>query len=129
MYRQIQVYDKHCDYQRILWRKKDNEPIKTYRLTTVTYGTVLASYLVTACLRKLSEIGQGQYPNVAPLIAHDFYMDDFISGAATKKEAIEIRDGLIKLMATAKLELGKWASNDFVIIRDVVDKNDGLVDF
>jgi hypothetical protein len=53
MYRQIQVYDNHRDYQRILWRKNDNELIKTYRLNTVTYGTVPASYLATACLQTL----------------------------------------------------------------------------
>ncbi|XP_060855661.1 uncharacterized protein LOC132933385 [Metopolophium dirhodum] len=95
----------------------------------VPTDTVPASYLATACLQRLSEIGQVQYPTVAPLIAHDFYMDDFISGAATKKDAIEIRNALIKLMSTAKLELGKWASNDLDIIRDGFDNNDGLVDF
>jgi len=129
MYRQIQVCDKHRDYQQILWRENDNEPIKTYRLNTITYGTVPASYLATACLQRLSEIGQSQYPTIAPLIAHDFYIDDFISGATTKKEAIEIRNALIKLMSTAQLELGKWASNDLDIIRDGLDNNDGLVDF
>ncbi|XP_027846045.2 uncharacterized protein LOC114126329 [Aphis gossypii] len=129
MYRQIQVCEKHRDYQRILWRENVNDPIKIYRLNTVTYGTVPASYLATACLQRLSEIGQGQYPTVAPLIARDFYMDDFISGAATKKDAIEIRNALIKLMSTAKLELGKWASNDSDIIRDSFGNNDGLVDF
>lgn len=129
MYRQIQVCEKHRDYQRILWRENHNDPIKIYRLNTVTYGTVPASYLATACLQSLSETGHGQYPTVAPLIARDFYMDDFISGAATKKDAIEIRNALIKLMSTAKLELSKWASNDSDIIRDSFNNNDGLVNF
>ncbi|KAF0766842.1 Integrase catalytic domain-containing protein, partial [Aphis craccivora] len=87
------------------------------------------NFVVTADIKKMYRQTcekHRQYPTVAPLIAWDFYMDDFISGAATKKDAIEIRNALIKLMSTAKLELGKWVSN---IIRDSFDNNDGLVDF
>ncbi|CAI6370146.1 unnamed protein product [Macrosiphum euphorbiae] len=36
MYRQIQVCKKHRDYQRMLWRENVNDPIKIYRLNTVT---------------------------------------------------------------------------------------------
>lgn len=129
MYRQIQVCDEHRDYQRILWRENENGPITTCRLNTVTYGTVPASYLATACLQRLSKIGQGQYPTIAPLIARYFYMDDFISGTSTKQGAIEIRNALIEIMSTAKLELNKWASNDLDVVRDDFENDVGLVNF
>lgn len=47
----------------------------------------------------------------------------------SKKEIIEIHNALIKLMSTAKLELGKWASNNMSIIQEILDNNDGLVVF
>lgn len=55
MYRQIRVTTRHRDWQRIFWRVTSEAPVQTYRLNTITYGTVPASYLATACLKKLAE--------------------------------------------------------------------------
>lgn len=49
MYRQVWVDNADRDYQCILWRGDPNEPIKKYRLCTVTYETVPASFLLVAC--------------------------------------------------------------------------------
>ncbi|XP_037911925.1 uncharacterized protein LOC119652059 [Hermetia illucens] len=45
MYRQISMHPQDQDYQRILWRSHPSEPIKHFKLTTVTYGTASAPYL------------------------------------------------------------------------------------
>lgn len=55
MYRQIWVDEKQRDYQRTLWREDPRQPLNVFKLKTVTYGVITASYLATACLRKLSE--------------------------------------------------------------------------
>lgn len=57
MYRQILVDGSHCDFQRVLWRPEPTQEIKIYRLNTLTYGTVPASFLATACLKKIGGIG------------------------------------------------------------------------
>jgi len=49
-----------------------------YRLTTLTYGTVPASFLATACLRKISE-QETSYLKACEAIRNDFYMDDFLA--------------------------------------------------
>lgn len=109
MYRQILMTDKHRDYQRILWRMDPNQPIQIYRLNTVTYGTVPASYLATGCLRVLAETVHEQYPYITPIINRDFYMDDILTGADTEQEVIKIRDSLIMVMNSAGLTLRKWS--------------------
>lgn len=50
MYRQIKLTTEHRDFQRILWRFNDNEPISEYRITTVIDGTASASFLATRTL-------------------------------------------------------------------------------
>ncbi|GFT59605.1 DUF1758 domain-containing protein [Trichonephila clavipes] len=50
MFRQIKVHEEDVDWQRILWRDSPTEPIREYRLTTVTYGTSSASFLSTRTL-------------------------------------------------------------------------------
>jgi hypothetical protein len=112
MYRQIWVAENQRDYQRILWRENPDQPINTYCLNTVTYGIITSSYLATACLNKLSEEETLRYPEACHALSRDFYVDDFLGGAASIPEALKIRDELITILRTAGLELCKWASNE-----------------
>lgn len=52
MYQQKWVNVDDRDYQRILRRDDQNESNKNFKLCTVTYGTVPASFLSAACLQK-----------------------------------------------------------------------------
>ncbi|XP_031785921.1 uncharacterized protein LOC116417341 [Nasonia vitripennis] len=47
------------------------------------------------------------------------YVDDAFVGADNESEAIEIRNQLIKLLSSACIELGKWASNSSAIVEDI----------
>jgi len=85
MYRQIWVSEDQRDFQRILWRKDPSRPLNVYLLKTVTYGVVTASYLATACLKKLSEEQSSTFPEACQALSRDFYVDDFLDGAMSKK--------------------------------------------
>lgn len=54
MFRQIAVAEQDRHLQRILWREEVNQPIRTYTLNTVTYGTTCAPFLAMRCLRELA---------------------------------------------------------------------------
>jgi len=58
------------------------------------YGTIPDSFLATACLNRLAEDEYNNYPNACSVIKRDFYMDDYLGGANTKKGAIKLRDEL-----------------------------------
>ncbi|GFX99454.1 integrase catalytic domain-containing protein [Trichonephila clavipes] len=45
MFRQILVNEDDVEFQRIFWRERPEEPLKEYRLLTVTYGTACSPYL------------------------------------------------------------------------------------
>ncbi|GJQ67949.1 hypothetical protein Trydic_g16706 [Trypoxylus dichotomus] len=53
MYRHIKVKEDHSKLQRIFRRANINEAIKTYELTSVTYGTAPAPFLATRVLQHL----------------------------------------------------------------------------
>jgi hypothetical protein len=86
MYRQILIDSVDTDYQRILWRDHPNEELKTYRLTTLTYGTKPASFIATRCLVELAVQNQNVNPLASAIIKRDFYMDDLLTGADTISE-------------------------------------------
>lgn len=89
MYRQVRVAKEDRCLQCILWRDKPSEPIRTYELNTVTYGTKPASYLATKCLRKLAEKCESEYPETATILRSDFYMDDVLTGGNSVQEVRE----------------------------------------
>jgi len=55
MYRQVVVHPEDRDLQRILLRYSSEEPIKEYKITTVTYRNSSAPFLATRCLKKLAD--------------------------------------------------------------------------
>ncbi|XP_076679541.1 uncharacterized protein LOC143374875 [Andrena cerasifolii] len=111
MYRQIRVHTDDCDFQRILWRKKASDPVKAYRLLTVTYGMACAPYLAIRTLKQLSADEIDRYPSAAPCLLNDVYMDDVISGADTISAALHIQKELLSLLKAGGFKLRKWASN------------------
>jgi len=126
MYRQILVTKNHRSYQRVLWRANSTQPIQNYQLNTLTYGTVPASYLATACLEKLAEVEYENYPDACLSIVRNFYMDDYLGGAMNKSEALKLRDDLTAIMKNAGLVLRKWMSNDSDLIADVQCTSGGV---
>jgi len=118
MYRQVLVDPSQTALQRIFWRNSLDEPIRTFELLTVTYGTASASFLAIRALRKLAEEHSEQYPLASKIALRDFYVDDLVSGADTVQEALQIKSELIQLLQSGKFELRKWASNELALRDD-----------
>ncbi|XP_043502791.1 uncharacterized protein LOC122524543 [Polistes fuscatus] len=114
-------------YQNILWRPNRNEPVRTYRLNTVTYGTASASFLATRTLHQLASDEFQQFPNAAIVLKEDFYVDDLLTGAHTIREAKRIRDELIQITKRAGMHLRQWASNCIEILEDLDTTDNNIV--
>ncbi|GFX60432.1 DUF1758 domain-containing protein [Trichonephila clavipes] len=65
MYRQILVDSNQRDLQRIMWKTSADAPVKTYKLATVTYGTVSAPFLATRILKVLADEEKAEFPDAA----------------------------------------------------------------
>ncbi|GFV97505.1 integrase catalytic domain-containing protein [Trichonephila clavipes] len=79
MFRMINIHLEQSCLQRILW-KGIGEPIKTYKLTTVTYSTDTLKH----SLKQLA-MDEANFPLAAPVVLSDCYMDDILS----RSESIE----------------------------------------
>lgn len=112
MYRQIRVASGDCDFQRILWRESESEPVRDYRLLTVTYGTSAAPFLAIRCLQQLASDASSEYSLAANAILNETYVDDIMTGASDYNTLISLKDQLNELLYSAKLELRKWSSNN-----------------
>ncbi|XP_076477263.1 uncharacterized protein LOC143303109 [Bombus vancouverensis nearcticus] len=122
MYRQFILRPEDRPYQKILWRA-DNGEIETYRLNTVTFGLSAAPYLAIRCLKQLAEDEGPRFPRAAQILRRDFYVDDALTGADTKDEALSVRNDLTKLLKLAGLNIRKWASNDRDLLRGLPEED------
>ncbi|XP_055632731.1 uncharacterized protein LOC129773180 [Toxorhynchites rutilus septentrionalis] len=132
MYRQILVDEKDIPLQRIVWRFSPDDPLETYELRTVTYGTASAPFLTTRVLQQLAEDELYEYPQAATVLERDFYVDDLFSGADSVQEAIALRQQLEFLLNKGGFQLRKWASNEPAVLEEVSLDNRALqasVDF
>ncbi|XP_055621927.1 uncharacterized protein LOC129765547 [Toxorhynchites rutilus septentrionalis] len=111
MFRQIGIHPSDHPLHRILWRNSSQEPIRTFELTTVTYGTASAPYLATRCLKELAKQESINYPNASRVLENDFFMDDMLTGVNTIEEGKELCTQLIQLLQLGGFNLRKWASN------------------
>ncbi|XP_061719305.1 uncharacterized protein LOC133526629 [Cydia pomonella] len=124
MYRRIVVHPDDRHLQQIIWRKDPSEPLCTYQLNTVTYGTASAPFLAVRCLKQLSL--DCSDPRLTEIIAHDFYMDDFLSGSDTEQEAASIIARVSAVLKSAGMHLRKWRSNEPRLINEHNDESRNL---
>ncbi|XP_076384154.1 uncharacterized protein LOC143262078 [Megalopta genalis] len=111
MYRQFLIRPEDRPYQRILWRNDKNE-ISTYELKTVTFGVASAPYLAIRSLHQLANDESDNYPAASEVVKRDIYVDDLLTGAATFREALKLRNGIINLLKKGGLNIRQWVSND-----------------
>lgn len=118
MYRQFLVPPEDADYQRILWRAAPDEPIRDYRLLTVTYGVSSAPYQALRSVAQLAEEPDCG-SRAATVLRRDIYTDDIVTGADNPDEAAKIRSELLDILSSACLQLRKWTSNSKEFLRDI----------
>ncbi|XP_036143404.1 uncharacterized protein LOC118645802 [Monomorium pharaonis] len=128
MYRQILLHPSQTHLQRILWREDKRAPVQAFELLTLTYGTTIASYLATRCLVDLADQFTKEFPVGSLHLRRNFYVDDLLTGADTKAEALSIRDELIQLLKLG-FKLSKWGSNCSELLNGINDQSEHLITF
>ncbi|XP_058456787.1 uncharacterized protein LOC131434155 [Malaya genurostris] len=116
MYRQILLHPDDTCYQRILWRFRPTDSIESYELKTVTYGLSPSSFLATRTLQQLATDEGDKFPIGKVALQRCFYVDDFIGGAQSVAEAIQLRTELSELLAEGGFALRKWTSNKLQVL-------------
>lgn len=123
MFRQIRIHQEDRQYQRILWRDSRDKPIRTYELDTVTYGTTLTPFLAIRCFQQLADDEQDKFPAAPVVLKTDFHVDDLLTEASTREQALIIRDKTIALAKLGGFHLRQWTSNDESLIKDLESTN------
>ncbi|CAH2092373.1 unnamed protein product [Euphydryas editha] len=117
MYRMVGVADEDCDFQRIVWRDRSEDPIKDYRLLTVTFGTAPAPYLAVRTLNQVAKDYKEKYPVAASKVKREFYMDDLLTGCGNVEEGKELVKEMDALLKEGGFVLQKWSTNNTELLK------------
>lgn len=91
--------------------------MKSYRLTTVTYGATCAPFQATRVLYQLAKNEGHNFPLAVKIITSRTYVDDTLSGGDNLEEVIESTIQLKNLLHAGGFNLRKWCANDFRVLR------------
>ncbi|GBN58621.1 hypothetical protein AVEN_205852-1 [Araneus ventricosus] len=120
MYRMIFVNRDQVDYQRIFWRFSSTEPVKSYRLLTVTYGTACAPFLAMRTLHQLAQDYENSFLDTAKVIRENFYVDYLLNGAdSVPEESRRLVKDLIQVMGMEGFTIKNWSCNDLSVVSDL----------
>jgi len=118
MYKQVLMSPDDSELQRILYKASPDQPLKHFKLKTVTYGTKSASFLATRCLVQLAD--ECDDPQIKRVMGQDFYVDHLISGAQSALNCFEIYTQLQARLGKAGFALRKWCSNSTALLERIL---------
>ncbi|XP_017478313.1 PREDICTED: uncharacterized protein LOC108368072 [Rhagoletis zephyria] len=118
MYRCIDMHPDDIPYQKIVWR--DNKRcLQEYCLTTVTFSTASAPCTAISVIHRIADDEKQRFPLAENVLKEEMYVDDVQSGGYSLESAIKKRDQGKAALASAGMELRKWASNHPVLLESI----------
>ena len=119
MYREVQLSSEDKDLHRFLWRASPQEPVRAFRMTRVTFGVSASPYLAVRTLQQTAVDHGEEYPKASSHIRNSFYVDDFLGGADTPQEAVDLYKELRQILSKGSFSLCKWRSSSLEVLQQI----------
>ncbi|CAG7667401.1 unnamed protein product [Allacma fusca] len=116
MYLQVHMHPGDRKMLKLFWRPKPTKPLRVYQLTRVTFGLAPSSYQAKKVMQVLADTYQNEFPTGSKALKRDLYVDDCMTGANSKEEAIKLQQELTELAEKANVSLRKWTSSDPTVL-------------
>ena len=119
MYRVVHLMGPDKDLHRFVWRGSPNNVLKDYRMTRVTFGVSASSFITNMCVQQNTIDHGAQYPNAARQVKTSFNVDDYLGGAESRDEAVELQEEMHSLFNRGGFLLRKWNCSDPAVLKGI----------
>ena len=120
MFREISVHPDDRDLLRYIVRNEQGQ-LEDWHMSRVTFGVTSSPFLATASLCQVA-IDHAEQHFTAGLVPVNFYVDDFLHGAANVAEALAIRVDINQLLGHGNFTLRKWRSNSEELMKAIPEE-------
>ncbi len=110
MYRAVQLSPVDRDLHRFVWRNHPDQPLRDYRMTRVTFGVSASSFAANMAVKQNALDHALEFPLAADAVKKSFYVNDCLTGADSKEDAIVLQQQLQKMFNIGGFLLRKWNS-------------------
>ena len=119
MYREILLSPVDRPLHRFLWRKELTGPWQDYEMQRVTFGVTSSPYMAIKTLfQTATDFGQS-FPEAQKQIREAFYVDDFLGGASSEKQAILLRKQINEILSKGGFTIKKWRSSSPNVLKSI----------
>ncbi|XP_064643562.1 uncharacterized protein LOC135497661 [Lineus longissimus] len=91
MFQSIKLNEDDARYHRFLFRKKPDEPIRVFELTTVTFGDKPSPTAAIVTLRLVVKEHAPDDLDMQQVVSNQFYVDDLNDSKCTVKEGLHLK--------------------------------------
>lgn len=118
MFLQVQVRKEDRQAQRLLWRgmDRDREP-DVYEIGVVFFGSTSGPCLAQEAKNRNAKDHEDNFPTAVHDIIYRHYMDDYLGGADSKDETIQLIKNIIFVHKQGGFNICNWIAND----KDILD--------
>ena len=111
MFHKIHLHPDHIKYQRFLWRPQTSEPLRHYCITKTAFGLADSPYKANRAVEMTIERFGKDYPLASHELKVNRYVDDFLGGTDSEKEAVALQRECVELLSKADMQMRKWVSS------------------
>ncbi|XP_055714202.1 uncharacterized protein LOC129808450 [Phlebotomus papatasi] len=108
MYHQLILHPEHTNFQRLVWREHETDPICDYMITRVGFGLGSSPFLATRALVQLAHEHQLTHSLASEAILKSFYVDDCLFSAESPTIMNETCLQLVDMLGKGGFVLAKW---------------------
>ena len=119
MYREVELHPTDRDLHRFVWRPTPQDDLKDFRMTRVTFGVSASPYLAIKTLQQTAKDHGADHPTATEHILSSFYVDDFLAGANTPQEALDLFTNLRAILQKGGFNLCKWRSSNSNVLNTI----------
>ena len=119
MYRAIELTEDDKDLHRFVWRSHQDDTLKDYRMTQVTFGVSAASFAANMALKQNAIDRYHEFPVAAEVVHKSFYVDDCLTGADDTKSALLLQQQLTTLFSRGGFVLRKCHSSNPSVLEKI----------
>ena len=116
---QIKLRRGDQNAHRFLWRKTEDEDLKAYCMTRVTFGDMCSPFLPISTVQNHAQHHHSEYPKAADEVSENMYVDDLLTGAEDAENAVQLKNDLRNLLNSGGFKLTKWASNSDKVMKSI----------
>ncbi len=118
----IKLHPSQQNLFRFLWTPDPNEEPRTYKFTSLIFGSSVSPWISSSCLFKVMDMWEDREPGLIRAMRRAIWVDDILLGMDTVAEGKEVIRKMEQVLATASFQLAKFVATSDEMLEDLKEE-------